>query len=74
MRDHPLKQRCCEALRLLAENQMVLVWSLGQKWQCLFFSELGEGGVCNLTLVFPCSCVLAEMMRRRDRPLFCLQC
>lgn len=37
---------------------MVLVWSLGQKWQCLFFGELG--GACNLSVVFPCSCVLAR--------------
>lgn len=57
------KQRCC---RLRAENQMVLGWGLGlrQKWRCLFSGELG--GVPNLTLVFPCSCVLAGMARSRD--------
>lgn len=51
---------------LRAENQMVLVWrlGLGQKWQCLFFGELG--GARNLSLVFPCSCVLAGMMCSMD--------
>lgn len=51
---------------LRAENQMVLVWSLGlgQKWQCLFFGELG--GARNISLVFLRSCVLAGMMCGMD--------